>query len=96
MEKRTVYQKAAYQSKKVRVRDKGQLTIPFEFRKKFGIEEDTVVDVYQVGRAIIVAPENLLVRELARSVKGEMGDQRISLEDLLSELREGRHEYQKE
>ncbi len=96
MEARTAYQKASCHHKKVRVRDKGQLTIPFEFRKKFGIEENTVVDVYQVGRAIIVAPENLVVRELARSVKSEMGDQRISLEDLLSELREGRHEYQKE
>ena len=96
MEAQTGYQKTSYRPKKVRVRDKGQLTIPFDYRKKFGIEEDTVMDVYQLGRVIIVAPEKLAVRELAKAVSTEMNEQGVSLDHLLAELREGNHEYKKE
>lgn len=96
MEGKVSCRKNSYRPKKVRVRDKGQFTIPFEYRKKFDIEEDTVMDVYQMGKVIIVTPEKLAVRELAKAVEAGMAEQGVNLEELLAELREGSHEYKKE
>jgi len=96
VEGKTCSQKISYRPKKVRVRDKGQITIPYEFRRKFRIEEDTVMDVYQLGEVIIVSPEKLAVKELAGAITAGMKEQDISLDDLLAELREGSHEYKKE
>lgn len=82
--------------RKVRVREKGQFTIPVEFRNRIGIGDDTVMEVYQVGKAIIVTPAELSVRELARQVEEEMEKTQYSLKDLLFELREGTHAYREE
>lgn len=82
--------------KKVRVREKGQFTIPAEFRKSISINEDDILNVYQVGKAIIVTPANLMVKDLARQVEQKMQEDDYSLAELLSELREGKHEYSEE
>ncbi len=57
--------------KKVRVWSKGQFTIPADIRESLGIREDTILEVFQVGRAVVVTPERVLVRELASSVREE-------------------------
>lgn len=80
--------------KKVRVWGKGQFTIPAEIRERLGIGEDTFLEVFQVGKAIIATPEKLSVKELASSVQKEIGQKEINIEDLLSKLREGAHEYE--
>jgi len=79
--------------KKVRVREKGQFTIPSDFRKRIGIKADTVLDVYQIGKAIIVTPADLLVKELAKQVQQEVQKNNYTLTDLLADLREGSHDY---
>lgn len=91
-----VSKKAVYRPKKVRVRGKGQFTIPSEYRERIGIKEDTVLDVYQLGKVIIATPEKLAIKELALSVREGMNEYKLSLEDLLADLREGKHEYIKE
>lgn len=80
--------------KKVRVWGKGQFTIPSEIRDRLGIGEDTFLEVFQAGKAIIATPEKLSVKELASSVQKEMGQKEINIEELLTELREGAHEYE--
>ncbi len=87
---------SVYRPKKVRVWGKGQFTIPAELRERLGINEDTVLEVYQAGNAIIATPVNIAVKGLAELVQGEMAEKEIELEDLLAELREGNHEYSKE
>ena len=68
----------------MRERKKGQFTIPSGFREKIGTQEDTV-------------PEKSVVEELAAAVQKEMEEYKVSLDDLLAELRgKGRHEYSKE
>jgi len=85
-----------YKTKKVRVWGKGQFTIPAEFRKRLEIKEDTVLEVYQAGNAIIATPVNITVKELAEAIRGEMAEKELELEDLLAELRAGNHEYSKD
>lgn len=82
--------------KKVRVRGKGQFTIPAEFRRRLGIGEDAILDVFQVGRAIVVTPSRSTVRELAGQVQARMKEGNLDLEDLLAELRDGEHGYREE
>lgn len=80
--------------KKVRVWGKGQFTIPAEMRERLGIKKDTILEVFQAGRAIVATPEKMLVKELAASVRKEMEKSGVDLNQLLAELREGTHEYE--
>ncbi len=82
--------------KKVRVREKGQFTIPADIRNKMNIKKDDFLEVYQVGKAIIATPVDLVVKELARQVEREMQKNDYNLKDLLIELREGQHDYRQE
>lgn len=81
-------------TKRVRVWGKGQFTIPSDMRQRLGIGEDTILEVFQAGRAIVATPEKMKVAELAASVRKEMVESGIDLEKLLAELREGSHEYE--
>ncbi|KJS16190.1 MAG: AbrB family transcriptional regulator [Peptococcaceae bacterium BRH_c4b] len=81
-------------TRKVRVWGKGQFTIPAEIRERLDIKEDSYLEVFQVGRAIVLTPERLVVKELADSFQKEMNKNGIDLEQLLQELREGSHEYE--
>jgi len=90
----TTNQRAYSKTRKVRVWGKGQFTIPAEIRKRLGIKEDSYLEVFQIGRAIIATPERLAVKELAESVQKEMHEGGVDLQCLLRELREGNHEYE--
>lgn len=81
-------------SKKVRVWGKGQLTIPVEIRERLDIKEDSYLEVFQIGKAIIATPERLIVKELADNFQKEMLKANVDLEKLLQELREGNHAYE--
>lgn len=80
--------------KKVRVWGKGQFTIPADIRERLGIGEDTILEVFQVGKAIVATPETMTVKEFAASVREEMAKSGIDLKQLLAELREGSHDYE--
>lgn len=81
-------------TKKVRVWGKGQLTIPADIRESLGIKEDTMLDVFQAGRAIVITPEKMLVKELASSVRKEIEKYDVDLKDLLNGLRAGSHKFE--
>ncbi|MCS5697303.1 MULTISPECIES: AbrB/MazE/SpoVT family DNA-binding domain-containing protein [Desulfofundulus] len=93
MSERIVTKRSYPVVKKVRVWGKGQFTIPSEMRERLGINENTILEVFQAGKAIVATPEKITVKELAASVRKEMARNDIDLEKLLAELREGSHEY---
>jgi len=68
--------------KKVRVWGKGQLTIPAEIRNALGIDENSYLEIFRAGNAIIATPEKIMVKELADSVRREMNKNDINLEHL--------------
>jgi bifunctional DNA-binding transcriptional regulator/antitoxin component of YhaV-PrlF toxin-antitoxin module len=72
------------------------LSIPVDIRERLRIGEDTLLEVFQVGKAIVATPVRLTVKELTVSVQKEMAKNKIDLEQLLAELREARHEYETE
>lgn len=81
-------------TKKVRVWSKGQLTIPADIRENLGIKENTMLEVFQAGRAIVITPEKMLVEELASFVREEIEKNDMDLKELLNGLRAGNHKYE--
>ncbi|MDD2509920.1 MAG: AbrB/MazE/SpoVT family DNA-binding domain-containing protein [Syntrophomonas sp.] len=81
-------------NRKVRMRERGQFTVPVEIREHLGLKEDSILQVLSIGRAMVVIPEETMVNELARQVEYVMKNENMNLEELLSSLREGSHEYE--
>jgi len=94
MKSRQLVYENEYRLKKVRVWGKGQLTIPADIREKMGIDKNTILDVYQIGGALVITPEKLLVTELATAFSSATAAKELDLANLLTELRENSHDYE--
>lgn len=82
--------------KSVRLWSRGQLTIPKEAREALHLDEETQLNVFVVGRSLILTPKRLLRASLARDVERSMKSQGFDLEDLLKTLKEERSRYNRE
>jgi len=74
----------------VRLREKGQFTVPAKIRRSMGIQEDDLLTVFQWGSSFIAVPGELVVQEEARAIVKLMKERGITLEDLLVGLEEER------
>ncbi len=79
--------------KLVRVRSRGQLTIPQEMREALGLDESTGLSIFRVGKVLILSPKRLQRASLAKEVEREMKRQGLTLKDLISDLRVQRKKY---
>ena len=80
-------------SRLVRVRSRGQLTIPQELREVLGLDEETGLNVFRVGRVLLMTPKRLQRGALASDVEREMKREGVTLEDLLKDLKDQRKRY---
>jgi AbrB family looped-hinge helix DNA binding protein len=78
-------------SAKVRIR--GQITIPQDIRKDLSLDEQTMVNIFRVGKVVLVTPKRLERASLARKVAGEMKREGLTLKGLLSDLKSQRKRY---
>ena len=79
--------------KLVRVRSRGQLTIPQDIREALGLDESTGLNIFRVGKVLILSPKRLQRASLAKEVEREMKRQGLTLKDLISDLRIQREKY---
>lgn len=79
--------------KLVRVRSRGQLTIPQDMREALSLDENTGLNIFRVGKALIMSPKRLQRASLAKEVEREMKRQGLTLKDLISDLRVQREKY---
>jgi len=79
-----------------RVRIRGQITIPREIREEMNLDEQATVNIFRVGKALLMTPKRLQRSSLAKKVEREMKRQGLSLEDLLADLRSQRKRYLEE
>ena len=79
-----------------RVRIRGQITIPREIREEMDLEEQATVNIFRVGKALLMTPKRLQRSTLAKEVEREMKRQGLSLEDLLADLKSQRKRYLEE
>ena len=79
-----------------RVRVRGQITIPRDIREEMNLDELATVNLFRVGKALLLTPKRLQRSSLAKKVEREMRRQGLSLEDLLANLRAQRKRYLEE
>ena len=77
----------------VRVRSRGQLTIPQDMREALSLDEDTGLNIFRVGKVLIMSPKRLQRASLAKEVEREMKRRGLTLKDLISDLRVQREKY---
>ena len=76
----------------VTVRHKGQITLPVQLRQEIGIDENEVLTITSwQGKAIILIPQRLKSVELLEQTSKILQKRGISLEELLGEWNEVRH-----
>ena len=82
--------------KTIKVWSRGQLTIPREIREKTGLDEGGVVNIFSVGSSLVITPKKLLRPSLSKQVEESMRQQKITLKELLADLKKQRATYNKE
>ena len=80
-------------SRLVRVRSRGQLTIPQDLREALDLDEETGLNVFRVGRVLLMTPKRLQRGALASDVEREMKREGVTLEGLLKDLKDQRKRY---
>lgn len=71
----------------LRLRARGQITLPQDLRRELELEEDSSLSVIKVGKALLLTPAPSRRAALARSFQAAMAEEGLSLRDLLDELR---------
>lgn len=81
---------------KVRLRGRGQLTIPKGLRSALNLNKETALNVFAIGRSLIFTPKKLARASLAKEFEREMKRKGLTLKDLLKELKVQRRRYLRE
>ena len=76
--------------KSVKLWGSGQLTIPKDMREALKLGKETKLNVFAVGRCLVMTPKPLLRRALAKKVQKEMRAKKLTLNDLLRDLEKER------
>ena len=77
-------------SSPVRLRKRGQITIPQAVRDNLGVSEGDILTLLQMGDVVMLTRKQPRVPRLADKIAGLMEEEGISLADLLQGLKEER------
>jgi bifunctional DNA-binding transcriptional regulator/antitoxin component of YhaV-PrlF toxin-antitoxin module len=80
----------------IQVRQRGTLTLPAELREKYGIRPGDTFRLVDLDGVFVLTPMVPMVPELAREIERARLEAGLSVEDLLSNLREQRERYYRE
>lgn len=78
------------------IKSRGQLTIPKKIRESKHLEEGQVVSIIPVGDSILITPKRLELDEARRQMRKLLKSSGLSLEDLISGLKEEREALYRE
>jgi len=79
-----------------RVRIRGQITIPQDIREEMNLDEQATVNIFRVGKVLLMTAKRLERASLAKKVEREMKRQGLTLQGLLADLRFQRKRYREE
>jgi len=80
----------------VKLRERGQLTIPYEYRKELGLGKEDMLNVLKIGDVLILVPRQLAGDVISRKIESAMKKKGLTLDNILKNLREQRKRYSKE
>ncbi len=80
----------------VKVRERGQVTIPYKYRKELGIGKEDVLNVLKIGDVLILVPRQLGGDVISKKIESAMKKKGLTLDNLLENLRKQRKRYTRE
>jgi len=80
----------------IQIRQRGTLTLPAELRQKYGIRPGDTFRLLDLDGIFVLTPMVPMVPELAREIERARLEAGLSVEELLSTLREERERYHRE
>jgi len=80
----------------VKIRERGQLTIPYEYRKELGLEKEDVLNIIKIGEVLVLTPRQFAGDKVSKKIEVAMKKKGLKLQDLLSNLRTQRKRYSQE
>ena len=78
--------------KLVRVQEKGQVTLPAEFRKRLGLKKGDLVAVTETPEGVLITPQEVVAAKLLDQIGAALREQGLSLDALIESGREERTE----
>jgi AbrB family looped-hinge helix DNA binding protein len=80
----------------VRLRDRGQITVPQAVRDKLAVAEGDMLTLLQIGDTVLLTSRHLQTPHLADRIATLIEQEKVSLADLLAGLAEEREAIQRE
>ena len=81
----------------IQLRRKGVLTLPVSLRRKYGLEENDVFTLEDLGNgSFLLVPQVSSVARMGDRVAEAMAEEGVSLDEMLQALDEERQEYYRE
>ncbi len=80
----------------VKMRERGQVTIPAEYRKELGLEENDTLNFIKVGDTLILTPRKVIGDTVSMKFEKAMKGRGLKLDNLLADLSEQRARYNRE
>jgi AbrB family looped-hinge helix DNA binding protein len=77
----------------VRIRERGQVTIPSSYRKDLGLGENDTLNIVKIEEMLILTQRKPYGDSIARKVESAMRRKGLTLDDLLANLKEQRRKY---
>ena len=80
----------------VRIRERGQVTIPSSCRKDLGLDENDTLNMVKIDEMLILTQRKPFGDAVARKVESAMKRKGLTLDDLLANLKDQRKKYNRE
>ncbi len=80
----------------VRIRERGQVTIPSSYRKDLGLEENDSLNMVKIDEMLILTPRKPFGDAAAKKMEAGMKRRGLTLDDLLAGLKDQRKKYTRE
>jgi AbrB family looped-hinge helix DNA binding protein len=78
------------------IQENGQITLPKEFRKRFGLKKGDIVVFKETNEGRLISPREMLAFQLLDEIGDALEKKGISLDDLIESGREIRQEIYNE
>ena len=75
----------------IQIRQRGVVTLPNALREAYGLGEDDVLTLVDLGGTFVLSPRVPMISKLARSIEKKREQSGISVEELLDDLYQDRH-----
>lgn len=80
----------------MRLRGRGQFTIPKNIRQSLQWDESSVLNVFTIGNCLVATPKRLQRASLRKELRKAAKKEGLTLKDLLTDLKHQRRKYNQE